>query len=144
MLFGSRRTRRPGLSLFLEFSLVSCASLPTGLAGQSDLDLCRGYGLYSHWFVFETLSQAYRQEMERRRLLTVEEWKLAAEQRIERGMSQCGLYASWGKPLREYRSEQDGNVQIRHVYHIGWSMRPGSVFTKNGKVDAWGFELGRP
>lgn len=129
--------------MVLELLLLGCSFAPTRLLSQSDLDLCRSYGVYSRWFFLGSLSRASQQEMERRKLLTPEEWTLAAQQRIQKGMSQCGLYASWGKPLREYRSEQDGNVRIRHVYHIGWSMRPASVFTTNGKVDAWGFELER-
>jgi hypothetical protein len=127
-----------------ELFLVGCAIAPARLAGLSDLDLCRGYGVYSQWFVSGPLAQAYKQEIERRKLLTPEEWTLAAEQRIQKDMTQCALYASWGKPVREYGWQQDGNVHMRHIYWMGWSMRPGSVFTKNGKVDGWSYELKRP
>jgi hypothetical protein len=133
-----------GLLLVAELLLLGCGVAPGRLAGLSDLDICRGYGVYSHWFVSDPLAQSYKQEMERRKLLTPEEWALAAEQRIQKGMSQCALYASWGKPVREYRSEQHGSVQIRHVYRMGWNTRPGSVFTKNGKVDGWSYGLKRP
>lgn len=143
-LFESCRARWIGLSLVAELLLLACAVAPARLASLSDLDICRGYGVYSHWFVSALMAQGYKQEMERRKLLTPEEWTLAAEQRIQKGMSQCALYASWGKPVREYRTEQNGNVQIRHVYRMGWSMRPGSVFTKHGKVDGWSYELKRP
>lgn len=130
--------------LVAELLLPGCSVTTARLAGLSDLDICRGFGVYSHWIVSDSLAQGYKQEMERRKLLTPEEWTLAADQRIQKGMSQCALYASWGQPVREYRSEQDGNVQIRHVYRMGWNMWPGSVFTKNGKVDGWSYELKRP
>jgi hypothetical protein len=119
--------------------LLGCVTTPTQLSQLSDLDLCRGYGVYSQRSVFGSLAQKYRQEMERRKLLTPEEWALAAERRIQKDMSQCALYASWGKPVREHQREEGGAVLIRHVYRMGWNMRPGSVFTRNGRVDGWSY-----
>jgi hypothetical protein len=118
-----------------------CAVGPAHLAGLSDLDICRAYGAYWHGFVPSSSADDYKQEMLRRKLLTPEEWTLATERRIRQGMSQCALYASWGEPVREYRSDRDGNVTMRHVYRMGWNIRPGSVFTRNGKVEGWAYQL---
>jgi len=118
--------------------LVSCAMDPTRLTGLSDLEICRAYGIYSRWLISVPLAEQYEREMERRKLLTPEEWALAAQRRIQRGMSRCALYASWGVPVSESPTDGDGG-EIRHVYRTGWRISPGTVYTKNGKVEGWGY-----
>jgi hypothetical protein len=117
---------------------AGCATNPTRLAGLSDLDICRGYGTYITWFMSDSLAEQYKREIDRRKLVTPEEWVLVAEERIQKGMSRCALYASWGVPMRENTVDRDGE-EIRHVYHSGWRMSPGAVYTKKGKIEAWGY-----
>lgn len=117
---------------------AGCAMDPAYLNGLSDLELCRGYAMYSTWIMSDARADQYKLEIERRNLVTPAEWDLAAQKRIQKGMSLCALYASWGVPMSEH--VVDGNAEeIRHVYHSGWMMSPGSVYTKNGKIEAWGY-----
>lgn len=118
--------------------LGGCATDPTRLTGLSDLEICRGYGTYATWFMSDALAEQYKREIDRRKLVTPEEWALVAEERIQKGMSRCALYASWGVPMRENTVNRDGE-EIRHVYHAGWRMSPGAVYTKNGKIEGWGY-----
>jgi hypothetical protein len=117
---------------------AGCATDPAHLTEASNLDICRGYGIYSAWRIHGPLTEQYKREMERRKLLTPEEWALVAQRRIQKGISRCALYASWGVPVSEHPSDGDGG-EIQHVYHTGWRISPGAVYTKNGKVEGWGY-----
>jgi hypothetical protein len=117
---------------------AGCAIDPARLNGLSDLEVCRGFAVYSAWIISDSRADQYRREIERRNLVTPEEWALVKQKRIQKGMSRCALYASWGVPISEETVEGD-KEEIRHVYHSGWLMSPGAVYTKNGKVDAWGY-----
>lgn len=115
-----------------------CAIDPARLNGLSDLDVCRGYAVYATWFISNSRADQYRHEIERRNLVTPEEWVLVEQKRIQKGMSRCALYASWGMPMSE-NTVDGAEEEIRHVYHAGWLMSPGSVYTKHGKVEAWAY-----
>ncbi|HYE33897.1 hypothetical protein [Methylocaldum sp.] len=117
---------------------AGCATAPAHITELSDREICRGYGIYSAWFISHPLAEQYKGEIERRKLVTSEEWSLVAQERIQKGMSWCALYASWGVPISEHPSDRDEG-EIQHVYHTGWRISPGSVYTKNGKVEAWGY-----
>lgn|GEM_PF-1377349 len=117
---------------------AGCATDPVRLAGLSDIEICRGYGTYATWFISDSLAEQYKREINRRKLITPEEWDLAAQQRIQKGMSRCALYASWGVPISEQALDLDGE-EIRHVYHAGWRMSPGAVYTKDGRIEGWGY-----
>ena len=51
------------------------------------------------------------------------------------GMSQCGLYASWGRPRDENTSVNKYSKRIQHIY--GSRKKPNYVYTENGKVTSW-------
>lgn len=120
-------------------SLISgCAISPERISSQSDLDVCQSYGIYSRGIGWGELADQYKKEIFRRNLLTQEEWELAAQKRIRRGMGQCAMYVSWGKPDRENRSVGSWGVHIQHVYNAGYKYIPVSyVYTENGKVTSW-------
>ncbi|MGX2039901.1 hypothetical protein ACWJKU_07170 [Methylocaldum sp. MU1018] len=117
---------------------AGCATDSARLTELSDLELCRGYGAYAAWSVAGSVAERYKHEIERRKLVTPEEWALASQKRIQKGMSRCALYASWGVPMSEQPLDREGD-EIRHIYHSGWLMSPGAVYTKNGRVEGWGY-----
>lgn len=118
-------------------AIVGCSTMtPEQIALKSDLDLCRGYR--GAMRVQGETAAAYKLEMQRRNLLTQEEWDLAAKKQISMGISQCALYAAWGVPGRENRSVGSWGVNIQHVFNVGYPYVPASyVYTRNGKVTSW-------
>ncbi|CAI8773788.1 hypothetical protein [Methylocaldum szegediense] len=134
---GPDACRRVSLGLAI-LAAAGCAIDPAKLNSLSDLEVCRGYAVYSAWVISNSRADQYRREIERRHLLTPQEWALVEQKRIEKGMSRCALYASWGVPVSEEAVEGE-KEEIRHVYHSGWLMSPGAVYTKNGKVEAWAY-----
>jgi hypothetical protein len=137
-----RPTDRAGFVRFLSVLVVSvfagCTTDPARLNGLSDLELCRGYAVYAAWIMSDARAEQYKREIQRRNLLTPDEWELAGQKRIRKGMSRCALYASWGVPMREDIVSAD-EEEVRHVYQGGWMMSPSSVYTKNGKIEAWAY-----
>ena len=93
--------------------LTGCASIstPDRAAQLEDDQLCRlAYdlprgGIYGH-----RQNAIARAEIDRRGLMTAEEWALAERQRIRRGMSECALLASWGIPNKVNRSRRVGRT----------------------------------
>ncbi|MEW8092434.1 MAG: hypothetical protein AB2777_17790 [Candidatus Thiodiazotropha endolucinida] len=71
-------------------------------------------------------------EVNRRGLLSKHDQELIAEHKVAVGMSQCALYVSWGKPLKENKSVTGNMVHIQHVYR-----KNHYVYTVNGKVTSW-------
>lgn len=70
-------------------------------------------------------------EVRRRKLLTPNEWELVEQGKIAAGMSLCGLYASWGDPLRQNKTVLAGAVHIQHIYMRHY------VYTAGDTVTAW-------
>lgn len=122
----------------LALALSGCAINPQQLAARSDNEVCESYGVYSHGIGWGEVANQYRAEIERRNLITPEEWALAAKKQLRIGMSQCAMYASWGKPDRENRSVYSGGITIQHVFNSGYRyIRPTYVYTHNGRVRSW-------
>lgn len=119
-------------------TLGGCALSPEFMSSSPDRDVCERYGIFSRNTTFSELTRQYQSELERRNLLSQNEKDLAAKKQIQRGMSLCGLYASWGKPDRENRSVGSWGTHIQHIYHAGLRyVRPTYVYTENGRVTAW-------
>lgn len=119
-------------------SMTGCAMSPDIMTRQDDMDVCRSYGIYANSPMWRATADGYEQEINRRGLLSTEEWQLARSKKIRQGMSQCALYASWGKPDRENRSVGSWGVHIQHVYNAGYRyIQPSYVYTENGKVRSW-------
>lgn len=116
---------------------AGCATTPEQISNRDDLDVCKSYGVYRTG-ILVGLAPAYKDEIDRRGLLTDEEKQLVADKSIKLGMSLCAMYASWGSPSYENRTVLKGSVNIQHVYNAGLRyIRKNYVYTRNGKVTAW-------
>lgn len=125
------------LIAFVAAALSGCATTPEQLAAKSDIQLCQTYrdarrvgGLIGD------LGASHLQEIQRRRLLSENELDLVKNRQIQRGMSLCALYASWGTPYKENRSVGKWGTHIQHVYGTRRS-RNAYVYTENGVVTSW-------
>jgi hypothetical protein len=118
--------------------LSGCATSPESMAHRSNLDICQSYGVFSASPLWAARAQSHRDELIRRKALTNEEWTIVQQRSIRIGMSQCALYASWGRPDRSNRSVAAGGVVIQHVYNAGYRhIRPRYVYTRDGTVTGW-------
>lgn len=125
-------------SILLCACLSACATSPESMAGRSNLDICQSYGVYAASPLWAASAQSSRDELIRRKALTDEEWAIVQQRSIKIGMSQCALYASWGRPDRQNRSVSAGGVVIQHVYNAGYRhVRPSYVYTMDGTVTSW-------
>lgn len=116
--------------------LAGCATTQD-IASQPDMEVCRSYGVFRTGILLAT-APAYRDEMIRRQLLSDEEWMLVERKELRIGMSQCAMYASWGRPDRENRSVGSYGVHIQHIFNTGYRyIRPTYIYTQNGKVRSW-------
>ena len=86
---------------------------------QSLKDLCLA--------VWDHGSQAARHELERRRTFTAVEWELIDSHEVKVGMSEAGLYCSWGK-ARANRTVTGGVEEKQYVYDSAY------VYVTNGRV----------
>lgn len=125
------------LALILVSLLPGCATTPEQLSAMPDDMLCKTYrdsrrvgGLIGD------LGASHLQEIERRKLLTANELDLVKNRQIQRGMSLCALYASWGVPNRQNRSVGAWGTRIQHVYGSSSTSRA-YVYTDNGIVTSW-------
>lgn len=125
------------LTLTICTLLMGCTSTPEKLSSMSDDSLCKTYrdarrvgGLLGDQ------GASHLREIERRNLLTVNELDLVKNKQVQRGMSLCALYASWGVPYDENRSVGRWGTKIQHVYGSRHS-RHAYVYSENGIVTSW-------
>jgi len=124
-------------ALFFGAMLVGCAVNPQHVSTAPDLEICQSYGVYSRG-AWSSHAESYKQEIERRKLLSQDDWDTVAQRKIKRGMSQCAMYASWGRPDRENRSVGSWGTHIQHIFNSGYTyIKPTYVYTENGKVTSW-------
>lgn len=117
---------------------TGCATTPDQLASKSDLDVCKTYGVFANGIVWGETARQYKTELERRNILSASEWQTVNSKQIQRGMSLCALYASWGRPSRENNSTGSWGTHTQHVYNAGLRhVRPTYVYTQNGVVKSW-------
>jgi len=90
---------------------------------MSPADLCFALNFYR--------LRAFRQELERRHVLSEEEWHLIDEERLKIGMSELAMVCSWGKPKRVDRVIDAAPEHKMHVY-----AEDRIVHTENGHVTA--------
>lgn len=127
------------LSFFVFVPLIlGCAGSPMSISTMSpeelknvkDKDLCAAYGMER--------KEKLKTEMERRTLLTDDEWKLVEKKQIEVGMSICALFASWGPPNRQQKFSGSWGIHIQYIYgSYSESGTPTFVNTENGSVTSW-------
>lgn len=119
-------------------ALVGCATSPQSMSSIDDRRLCRSYGVYAASPFFSALATAHKDEINRRKLISENEWDLARSKKITLGMGLCAMYASWGAPDRENRTVGSYGDSIQHVYNRGYKyIKPSYVYTQNGKVRSW-------
>lgn len=73
------------------------------------------------------------EEIKKRGLIQDWEWPLIEQNKIKRGMSECGLIASWGGLPKINKSVGSWGVRKQYVYK-----RAGNyVYVRNGVVTSW-------
>ena len=120
------------------FFLTACAISPERIAKQSDLEVCRSYGIYRSGIGFGSMAETYRSEIIQRKLLTDDELAAADKREIRIGDKKCAMYAAWGRPDRENRTVRQGGTFTQHVYNAGYRyIRPTYIYTDDTKVTAF-------
>jgi hypothetical protein len=79
-------------------------------------------------------------ELQKRNVITDDEWWLIADHKIQVGMSELALLASWGSPGLYgaiNRTATSAGVQIQWVYRNCQGCRTRYVYTQDGKVVSW-------
>jgi len=116
--------------------IVGCAATPEQLSARSDDQLCKTYSdARKVGGLIGDLGASHLQEMQRRNLLSENELDLVKNRQVQRGMSLCALYASWGVPNKENRSVGRWGTRIQHVYGARYTRA--YVYTENGIVTSW-------
>lgn len=59
---------------------------------MKDLDVCQSYGTYAAASVFGDSARQMREEIERRKRVTSDEWAAFDVKKIRVGVSQCAMY----------------------------------------------------
>lgn len=130
------------IGTLLLMTVAGCGHLLTSTAStDSDFDVCERFGRYSSTKAFQDgpLVESYFQETQKRRLLTAQEYTAIRERQIGLGMSECALFASWGRPTRANRSVSRNGVRVQYVYrHSGYyASTTRYVYTEDGKITSW-------
>ena len=100
------------------------------------LPLCKNYHTLNKNDQFTTLSRSQFETTLKNKGLSKKDLDIAKQNEIYIGMSQCGLYVSWGNPSDEHTSVNKYTKRIQHVY--GTNINNISyVYTENGKVTSW-------
>lgn len=100
----------------------------------NDLGICQTYGS-----PFANTAK-FKAEIDRRHLLTDDEWRLVDAHQIRIGMSICGLLASWGSPGMYgaiNRTVIGNSENIQWVYRRGEYDPARYVYTENGHITAF-------
>lgn len=113
--------------------LASCAVSPKHVSSLEDRRLCNAYYEARN----EQNRASYKAEIERRNLISHDEWDVIDKKQVRIGMSVCALRASWG-PAKENSTTTRYGYSIQHVYRLSWCRRckVQYVYTSGGKVTA--------
>lgn len=119
-------------------SLAGCAatspariatSTPEELQSQTSEALCNAWGRFH--------PTKARVELERRGLLSAEEWRLIDAQHVAIGMSRLALICSWGDPGYTgavNRTVSASGVSEQWVYRDAVAERTRYIYVRDGKV----------
>jgi uncharacterized protein YceK len=124
--------------IILAVLLSGCALGPKRIATIDDRALCNWYGDWREEWTRKHEMPAIRAEIERRNLVSPDEWDLIDRKKVRIGMSICALRASWGTATENRTSTRYGS-SIQHVYRCNWCRhytRGQYVYTENGVVTA--------
>ncbi len=126
--------------IVLVVTFAGCAGSPARIGMMSSeelreinsLNLCNAYAFNG--------SEPAKIELQRRNVVTDEEWALIEKKQLRVGMSQLGLICSWGKP-GTYGSINKTVTQygesIQWVYRSCEACKTTYVYTDKGKVTTW-------
>lgn len=94
--------------------------------------VCNAYN-YNIRANMTNLNEMIVEEINKRKLLSPEEWELVKNKKIKIGMSLCGLLASWGKAYPINSSVSASGNRTQHVYR----QNDAYVYTQNGYITSW-------
>jgi len=124
---------------------VGCYSLTTGFTGMDpnmvasldDRSLCIAYeGATRHGFI----TQHIVAEINRRGLLSEEEWIFVNRGNLYQGMRLCGVYAAWGAPENQvvfkdaFKSKPD---RLQLMYKLWANARKMTVIVEDDLIESW-------
>jgi len=104
-------------------------SSPEALRAESSETLCNAWG-FMH-------TDKVRAELERRNVLSAEEWRLIDARRVAIGMSRLALLCSWGDPGYSgaiNRTVTARGVSEQWVYRDAVAKRTRYIYVRDGKV----------
>jgi len=129
---------RISMAMAVVFSLSGCAgfttlSSPETAASLDDMSLCKRARSNLCGGIYGCPQDKYAiAEIKKRNLIPDSEWPLINERKIRRGMTECGLNASWGGHPKINNSVGSWGVHKQYVYGSG-----SYVYVENGKVTSW-------
>ncbi len=100
----------------------------------ADFDLCLSYHVAMK---YRLSTRNIVPEINRRGLLTEEDWGYVRWKNISPGMSVCALYAAWGKPKSVgpiVHFDRQDRTRTLHIYQETRGTREIQVYTEEGKV----------
>lgn len=121
------------LVLVLLATLAGCA---TPLPEMSEDFLCQHYGENKQGNSDRV--PAIRAEIQRRKLLSLEEQAAADRGQLLIGMSRCAMFAVQGAPIAQNSTTSASGTFIQHVFfNSRVTFKREYVYTQNGRVTSW-------
>lgn len=127
------------IALLFVALIAGCAAIPPERAASySDDLLCYRYNDARGNSSLQKDVPVLRAEIDKRGLITPDEWSLVEQKKIKLGMSECALVASWGSGKVNKHTNVNGQFN-QHVYRLDWcrSCNVQYVYTRNGRVTSW-------
>jgi hypothetical protein len=121
---------------FIDETMARRREAPTILRKLNMPDFCRAYGQglrnqeVPEVGQVDMLSELVVKEAARRGVRFNKEMVL--KQRIQIGITECELFASFGEPKEQNRTVSSSSVRVQNVYGSRWY-----VYTVNGRVSGW-------
>ncbi len=137
------------LFLLVCITIAGCAgspymienATPEELENVSTKDLIHGYNHMTATTPFskyepKSRTPTVKAELQRRNLVPEHEWETIDQRKIKIGLSEMGLYISWGFPDKVNKSVGSYGVHKQIIYKRGKHSKT-YVYVENGKVTSW-------
>lgn len=128
----NRSTAKLALALAVVAGISGCA---TPLPEMNADFLCQHFGNNNQSKTDRVPS--IRSEIQRRKLLSVDEQAAAGQGTLQIGMSRCGMFAVQGSQLAENSTTTAAGNFIQHVFVNSSTLKREYVYTQNGRVTSW-------